>query len=45
MADRRVPMVVRLPAGMILDGAVVELGRDEDGVIADLRIPAPESQL
>lgn len=41
MADLNATMV-RIPKDVIIDGAVVELGQDADGVItAEVRIPAP----
>ena len=37
--------VVRITAGALVDGAVVELGQDAEGVItAEIRIPAPVPQ-
>jgi hypothetical protein len=41
MADLNATMV-RIPAGALVDGAVVELSQDPDGTItAEVRIPAP----
>ena len=41
MADLNATMV-RIPAGALIDGAVVELSQDAEGVItAEVRIPAP----
>jgi hypothetical protein len=41
MADVNATMV-RIPAGALIDGAVVELSHDAEGVItAEIRIPAP----
>ena len=41
MAELNATMV-RIPANTLVDGAVVELGQDADGVItAEVRIPAP----
>ena len=41
MADLNVT-TVRIPANTLVDGAVVELGQDANGVItAEVRIPAP----
>jgi hypothetical protein len=41
MADLNATMV-RIPAATLVDGAVVELSQDADGVItAEVRIPAP----
>ena len=41
MADLNAVMV-RIPADTLIDGAVVELSQDTDGVItAEIRIPAP----
>jgi hypothetical protein len=42
MADANIAMV-RIPADTLVDGAVVELSQDADGVVsAEIRIPAPE---
>jgi hypothetical protein len=35
------PVTVGVPSGMVLDGAVVELGYADGMLIADVRIPAP----
>ena len=35
-------ILVRIPASALVDGAVVELGHDAEGVLtAEVRIPAP----
>ena len=40
--DGPVAMVLRIPRGTILDGAIVELAQDENGVVtAEVRIPGP----
>jgi hypothetical protein len=40
--ELRRPVQVLIPAGMAIDGAVVELGVLPDGaIVADLRIPGP----
>ena len=44
MAELNATMV-RIPAGALIDGAVVELSQDADGVItAEVRIPAPQPE-
>jgi hypothetical protein len=41
MAELNATMV-RIPANVLIDGAVVELSQDAEGVItAEVRIPAP----
>lgn len=41
MADANIAMV-RIPADTLVDGAVVELSQDADGMVsAEIRIPAP----